>query len=115
LQHILFICGKNKWRSPTAEEIFSEYPGIECASAGLSHDAEVPISVELVEWADLIFVMEKTHKTRLSARFMSHLSGKRVICLGIPDNYKFMEPALIARLRAKVTPYLPASGPDEAC
>ena len=102
----MFICGKNKWRSPTAENIFADHPGVSCASAGLSHDAEVPVSAELIEWADLIFVMEKAHKAKLSARFRPQLSGKRVVCLGIPDNYQFMQPALVNLLRMKVTPHL---------
>ena len=102
----MFICGKNKWRSPTAENIFADHPGVSCASAGLSHDAEVPVSAELIEWADLIFVMEKAHKARLSARFRPQLAGKRVVCLGIPDNYQFMQPALVNLLRMKVTPHL---------
>jgi predicted protein tyrosine phosphatase len=109
LTQVLFICGKNKWRSPTAENIFADHPGVRCASAGLSHDAEVPVSAELLEWADLIFVMEKAHKTKLTARFQPHLAGKRVVCLGIPDNYQFMQPALVNLLRIKVTPHLPDS------
>ncbi len=104
---VLFICGKNQWRSPTAEQVFAEHSGIECTSAGLSHDAETPVSAELVEWAELIFVMEKAHQTKLSARFKPHLGGKRVVCLSIPDNYRFMEPALIKLLRAKVPQHLP--------
>ncbi len=109
MTHVLFICGKNKWRSPTAEQIFAEHPGINCASAGLSHDAETPLSPELLEWAELIFVMEKKHKTKLSACFKEHLAGKRIVCLGIPDNYKFMDPVLVKLLRGKVTPHLPQS------
>lgn len=65
--NILFICGKNQWRSPTAEQVFAGYPGFQTASAGLSWDAEISLSSELVEWADLIFVMEKAHKAKLSA------------------------------------------------
>ncbi|MCK9193579.1 MAG: low molecular weight protein tyrosine phosphatase family protein [Nevskia sp.] len=112
MQNILFICGKNKWRSPTAEQIFSEHSGIQCASAGLSHDAEVPVSVELVEWATLIFVMEKQHKTKLAEQFKTQLRGKRVVCLDIPDNYKFMAPALVKLLKIKVTPFLPLIAHD---
>jgi predicted protein tyrosine phosphatase len=107
MTNVLFICGKNKWRSPTAEQIFAERSGIACTSAGLSHDAETPLSAELVDWAELIFVMEKEHKAKLSARFKAHLGGKRVVCLGIPDNYRFMEPALVKLLQTKVTPHLP--------
>ena len=86
--------------------MFSEREGVECASAGLSHDAEVIVSAELVEWAELIFVMEKQHKSKLSAQFKAQLQGKKVVCLNIPDNYKFMEPALIKLLESKVTPFL---------
>jgi predicted protein tyrosine phosphatase len=106
--HVLFLCGKNKWRSPSAEQVFSGHLAIECTSAGLSHDAETPVSVELVQWAELIFVMEKEHKAKLSKRFTPDLAGKRVVCLNISDNYKFMEPALVKLLKAKITPHLPS-------
>lgn len=105
--HILFICSQNRWRSPTAEEIFANYPGIECLSAGLNHDAENPLTLELVEWAALICVMERKHKAKLSDRFQPFLAGKRVICLDIPDKYRFMDPALVKLLKTKVTPLLP--------
>jgi predicted protein tyrosine phosphatase len=111
MQKILFICGKNKWRSPTAEQMFCGHPGVECASAGLSHDAELVLSADLVEWADLIFVMEKQHKAKLAAQFKAHLRDKQVVCLNIADNYKFMDTTLIQLLERKVTPFLPMSGP----
>jgi predicted protein tyrosine phosphatase len=97
----------NRWRSPTAEQIFSESPGVECSSAGLNRGAENPLTPELVEWADLIFVMERCHKTKLSSEFKPYLKGKRVVCLNIPDNYKFMEPALVKLLQVKVSGFLP--------
>ncbi len=106
---VLFVCSQNKWRSPTAEQIFAEYPGLLCASAGLNHDAENPLTPELVEWADLIFVMEREHKAKLSARYREHLSNTRVICLGISDRYRFMDPALVKIFKAKVPRFLPYS------
>jgi predicted protein tyrosine phosphatase len=109
MTRVLFLCGKNQWRSPTAEQVFAEHPGIECASAGLSHDAQTPVSIELVEWAEVIFVMEKQHKARLSARFKPQLAGKRVVCLGIPDRYRLMDPALVTLLKTKVGPHLPSA------
>jgi predicted protein tyrosine phosphatase len=96
----------NRWRSPTAEDIFAELPGVVCASAGLNNGAENPVTPELLEWADLIFVMERVHKTKLSRDFKPQLQGKRVICLDIPDKFKYMDPALVALLRAKVTGFL---------
>lgn len=107
MKNVLFVCSQNKLRSPTAEQVFATYPGIECASAGLNHDAENPLVPELLEWADIVFVMEKAQRAKLTARFKKHLHGQRVICLNIPDNYDFMAPALVALLEAKVTPHLP--------
>lgn len=109
VQRVLFLCSMNRWRSPTAEQIFAEHPGIECSSAGLNRGADNPLTAELVEWAELIFVMEREHKTRLSSEFKPYLQGKRVVCLNIPDHYRFMDPALIKLLRAKVGAFLPRS------
>lgn len=108
-RNILFICTQNRLRSPTAEQVFADWPGVETASAGLGNDAEVPVSPELLAWADMIFVMEKAHRNRLSAKFARHLHGKRVICLDIPDDYDFMDPMLIRLLKQKVVRFLPAN------
>jgi len=106
---VLFLCSQNKLRSPTAEQVFAGWPGLEVASAGLNHDAVEPLTGEMVEAADLIFVMESAHRTRLARRFRRHLKSARVICLDIPDDYAFMDPGLIALLQARVTPHLPRS------
>lgn len=109
MKRVLFICSQNRLRSPTAEQIFSTYPGVECCSAGLSNDAENPVTPELLEWAELIFVMEKTHRNKLSSKFKRHLTTQRIFCLDIPDEYDFMDPVLVRLLKSKVTRFLPAS------
>lgn len=106
VKNILFVCSQNKLRSPTAEQVFSAWPNIEASSAGTNNDAENPLSAELIEWADIIFVMEKTHRTKLQTRYRTALKNKRLICLDIPDNYTFMEPALVQLLEKKVPGYL---------
>lgn len=105
-RNALFICSQNRLRSPTAEQVFSSWPGIETDSAGLGADATVHLSPEQIAWADIIFVMEKAHKNKLSARFKAHLNGKRVICLDILDEYEFMQPELIKMLEMRVGRYL---------
>jgi predicted protein tyrosine phosphatase len=106
IQKVLFVCSQNKLRSPTAESVFAEHPELEVASAGLNHNAEIPLSLEMVEWADVIFVMEKTHRRRLSEKFRQHLKHQRVICLDIPDEYDYMDPELIRLLESKVRTHL---------
>lgn len=108
MKRVLFVCSRNRLRSPTAEQVFSSYPGIECASAGLAKDADNSLTSDVVEWADLIFVMEKVHRRKLAATFGTHLKKQRVICLDIPDDYEFMDPALVELLNEKVRPFLPA-------
>ena len=107
-RNVLFICSQNRLRSPTAERVFADWPGIETSSAGLNHDAENPVTPELLRWADKVFVMERAHRSRLSARFKAHLGNARVICLDIPDDYEFMDPELVRLLKAKVPRHLPS-------
>lgn len=106
MKNILFVCSQNRLRSPTAEQVFADWPGIETSSAGTNNDAENPLSAELIEWANIVFVMEKVHRSKVQTRYRSALRGKRVICLDIPDNYTFMDPALVALLKVKVPPHL---------
>jgi predicted protein tyrosine phosphatase len=106
MKRLLFVCSRNRLRSPTAEAIFAEYKGLEVESAGIDHDAETPLGREVIEWADTIFVMEKSHRSKLSQKFQPWLKNKRVICLDIPDKFEYMEPALVELLQKKVLPLL---------
>lgn len=107
MKNVLFVCSQNRLRSPTAEQVFAQRDDIEVASAGTNNDADNPLTAELVEWADIIFVMEKAHRNKLTQRFRSVLRSQRVVCLDIPDEYDFMDPTLVRLLRAKVSRYLP--------
>lgn len=103
---MLFVCSQNRLRSPTAELVFATHPGIECGSAGLNRQADNPLTPELIEWADLVFVMEPFHRDALSARFGRHLGTRPVVCLEIPDVYGYLDPELVRLLKERVTPYL---------
>jgi predicted protein tyrosine phosphatase len=106
MRRVLFICSQNKLRSPTAEHLFSQWTDVETDSAGLNHDAEVQLSVEQIEWATLIFVMEKAHRNKLKNKYKTHLNAKRIVCLDIPHDFELMDPDLVRILNAKVGPYL---------
>ncbi|MFH6598159.1 low molecular weight protein tyrosine phosphatase family protein [Ectopseudomonas khazarica] len=98
----LFICSRNRLRSPTAERVFADWPDVETDSAGLAPDAEVRVSAEQLDWATVILVMEKNHRSKLTRQYRQALVGKRVICLDIPDDYAYMQPELIELLQRKV-------------
>ncbi len=103
---LLFICSQNKLRSPTAEQVFAAVDGIEVLSAGTNHGSEVPVSVDLIEWADIIFAMETEHKRKLVQRFSPQLRGKPLVVLAIPDHYGYMDPTLVSLLVQKTKRYL---------
>ncbi|WP_298287837.1 low molecular weight protein tyrosine phosphatase family protein [Novosphingobium sp.] len=109
MKRFLFVCSQNRLRSPTAEQVFSSWPGVEVYPAGTNNDADNPLTSELVTWADVIVVMEKTHRSKLQRKFRSALSGQRIICLDIPDDYAFMDPALVSLLKAKMVRFLPTA------
>lgn len=62
---LLFVCSENRLRSPTGEEIFSHYEGVEAIGCGTNADAETQLSGDLIEWADVVFVMEKSHRNKV--------------------------------------------------
>lgn len=106
MKNILFICSKNKWRSPTAEAIFSRDTRMNVRSAGTSQKAKRTVSEKDITWADIIFVMEKKHKQRLKARFTRLLDYKDIITLDIPDEYQFMDAELVELLKDGGEPYI---------
>jgi predicted protein tyrosine phosphatase len=106
VKRLLFICSQNQLRSPTAEQVFSTWPGIECASAGTNNDANTPLCPELIEWADVIFVMENTHRDKVRQKYQAYLADKRIICLHIPDQYRYMDPILVRLLESRVGKFL---------
>ncbi|GAB1257900.1 low molecular weight protein tyrosine phosphatase family protein [Aurantivibrio plasticivorans] len=104
--NLLFVCSENRLRSPTGEEVFSAYDGIAAIGCGTNKDAETPISGDLIEWADIIFVMEKSRRNKVKKKFKELLASKRLICLDIPDNYDRMDPFLVRLLENKVSKHV---------
>lgn len=103
---LLFVCTENRLRSPTAETVFAQMPGIEALSCGTNRDAETPLTGDLVQWADVILVMEKFHRQKVAQRFPELLKEKRLVCLDIPDHYDYLQPELIALLQRRVAKVL---------
>jgi predicted protein tyrosine phosphatase len=93
-------------RSPTAEEIFRDYPGIEARSAGIGFTSETYLEDYLLKWADIVFVMEKRHKDYIVKTFGKVARCTRIICLSIADMYNYMDDDLIEMLKERVTPFL---------
>ena len=107
----LFICSANKRRSRTAEDHFCTlYPDHNFDSAGTnlkicSKEGTNPLTEELLEWADIIFAMEKKH-TQACHQMMGKTGSKRVITLHIKDVFRYNDKKLIEILEKKIVQHL---------
>lgn len=104
--HILFICSRNQWRSPTAEKVWQNHPAVSVRSAGTSPNARRPVNAKDLQWADVIFAMEDKHKSRLVAEYRGILGHKTIHVFDIPDKYQFMDAELVEQLIQSVAAIL---------
>jgi predicted protein tyrosine phosphatase len=115
-RHCLFICAANRNRSPTAEEVFRALAvqaglDVKVSSAGLSPFSEKPVTKELADSADLIFVMEDYMARELETRYGQ--DPAKIVCLDIPDIYPRDDPLLVHILREALAPFVPQKQPAE--
>jgi len=109
---VLFVCHYNRKRSATAERVFGKDPALDVRSAGTSEDALVRVNERMLDWAEVIFIMDEEQREHLSRMFPAHPAFQRIVCLGIQDQYDFLDPELVALLRERTAAYL--ARPDQA-
>lgn len=102
---LLFICSRNRQRSLTAEKLFDGYNNHQAKSAGTENNSRVKITQGMIGWADIIFCMEKKHVRRIKERFADEVSGKKIVCLNIPDEYEYMDKELCDILESSIDEY----------
>jgi protein-tyrosine phosphatase len=102
---ILFVCGRNQWRSPTATRTYANDQRIEVRSAGVGSKSRRHVTEQDINWADLILVMEQKYKTRLLGTFRD-LEFPLIDSLDIPDEYEFMNEELVDLIREGTEFYL---------
>ncbi len=110
---ILFVCSRNQWRSPTAERVYRDDPRLAVRSAGTSSSCRHQINERDLDWADLILVMERTHASQIRDRFRGRPNLPPIKSLDIPDDYRLMNPELIALVRAGTEAFIRESQGDE--
>ena len=105
---LLFVCSRNRLRSPTAERVFRGRPGIDTRSRGLAASARSRLSEADLRWADIVFVMEEAHLKQLRREHRPLVDDVEVHVLDIPDEYDLMDPELVRMLEDSVAPVLAA-------
>lgn len=102
---MLFVCGRNLQRSPTAARIYATDPRIEARSAGVSESSRHRLEARDLAWADLVLVMEQKHKARIRETFRE-MALPPIESLEIPDDYAFLDDELVQLLREGTETYL---------
>ena len=108
-EHILFVCTANVDRSRTAEDLYGDDDRYEVRSAGVAPFATVPLTRELLLWADRIFVMnegEDQHQTVIRIRFPE--VDRPIIDLDVEDRWRRGDPELVSVLLRRLRPHLGA-------
>jgi predicted protein tyrosine phosphatase len=105
-RRVLFICHQNRSRSATAERLFCKRADLDVRSAGTSAEALVRISAPMLDWADVIFVMDDLQRRALGQLFPDHPALGSIVCLDIPDDYSFLQPELVRLLEERVAAHL---------
>ncbi len=111
--HYLFVCYGNMERSPTAEAVCRRIAAengleIEASSVGTSDKANRPVTKEIADLADKIFVMEPDMVGEMVEEYGQNPA--KVICLDILDLYERDEPELVRTLEQGLYEYLIQQG-----
>jgi predicted protein tyrosine phosphatase len=84
--------------------MFGNVEGLEVRSAGVSSGATVPVTRDLIGWADKIFVMEHKHEKAILK--IDPSAWRKIEVLNIPDRFYRNQPELKALLKERMQPYL---------
>ena len=87
-----------------AKALFRQKEGFGVKSAGTWMGARTVVSKELINWADMIIVMEEHHKEAL-IRIDQNAEAK-IIVLSVDDHYLKDDPELTRILKERLSEYL---------
>jgi predicted protein tyrosine phosphatase len=97
---LLFVCNQGQNRSRTGAEMYAR-KGYETDYAGIYSDTR-PLTAEMLEWADLVFVFERNQLDVIKARWPDLAFAKPIVNLGVNDFYCHGDPELKAIIRKGV-------------
>ena len=106
--HVLFVCTEGLRRSPTAVDLFRKSKLYETKFCGTNPLSPSPITQEMLDWADIVFVMsegEEGQRSFIERHFNTY--RKLIYDLDIPDVFSRGDSELIATLRQRVAQHLP--------
>lgn len=101
-KRVLTVCSANMLRSPTMAVVLSMPPyDYNTRSAGTHSFALIPVTEDLLMWADEIVCADTEHALIIRDKLMEYQLDKPIVNLRIPDNYEYRNPELIMMIRRR--------------
>lgn len=101
-KRVLTVCSANMLRSPTMAVVLSMPPyDYNTRSAGTHSFALIPVTEELLMWADEVVCADTEHAIIVRDKMMQYQLDKPIVNLRIPDNYEYRNPELIMMIRRR--------------
>jgi predicted protein tyrosine phosphatase len=101
-KRVLTVCSANMLRSPTMAHVLSAEPyNYNTRSAGTSDFALIPVTNDLLMWADEIVCADSEHTTVINRMLQKLDIDKPLINLRIPDVYEYRNEGLIDLIKLR--------------
>ena len=108
-KRVLTVCSANMLRSPTMAHVLSAEPyNFNTRSAGTSDFALIPVTNDLLMWADEIVCADSEHTTVINRMLQKLDIDKPLINLRIPDVYEYRNEGLIELIKLRYDDILAA-------
>ena len=104
---LLFVCSAGMLRSPTAANVATK-SGYNARSCGSAPYALIPLSVNLIHWANKIYFMNEENSTQALEAFYGDretcdMLKSKMIVWEIEDVHDFMDPTLVYKIENLLT------------
>lgn len=105
----LFVCSAGLLRSPTGAAVATEM-GVNARSCGSSSYALIPLSVNLIMWAQKIFFVNKENyidaKIEFEGSAYEYDLDEKAVVLDILDIYHAYDPKLVAMFQEELNKHI---------
>ena len=101
-KRVLTVCSAGILRSATAAHILCQKPfNFNTRNVGTAPYALIPLTDDLIMWADEVVCMENEHKVRVLNQMMEMDLYKPIVVLDIEDNYEYRNPTLVKLIKER--------------
>jgi len=101
-KRVLTVCSAGILRSATAAHVLCQRPfNFNTRNVGTAPYALIPLTDDLIMWADEVVCMESEHKIHVMNKMMDMDLYKPIVVLDIEDIYEYRDPKLVKLIKQR--------------